>query len=123
VKVRRALSKSTRALVLAKTNGRCAYCGEPLQKFCIDHIKAVHYGGTNETSNLLATCFSCNNFKMTFTLEQFRHEMQRQLERANRYSRNYRMAKKFGQIVETEKPIIFYFESIKPLTGEGEKGV
>ena len=111
---RKTLSKKVRQDVLNKTKGRCAYCGCHLEnRFYVDHIEPLASDqGTNEISNLFASCFHCNSFKMTFRLEEFRREMQMQANRAFKYSRNFRMAEKFGIVQITEKPIEFYFEKI-----------
>ncbi len=64
---RQTIPKSTRFAVLKRDRFRCKYCGisaeecdEPLQ---IDHVKPVSKGGTNHITNLVASCFACNNGK------------------------------------------------------------
>ncbi|WP_273867540.1 HNH endonuclease [Serratia odorifera] len=60
--------------VLAKTGGRCAYCGALLssESLTIDHVISKHRGGDNSVSNLLACCRSCNTAKGAKTMEQWR---------------------------------------------------
>lgn len=113
-KKRIAINKKTRQLVKQKTNGMCAYCGCNLhEKFHIDHILPIaHCRGTNNIDNLFAACIQCNNYKSVYTVEQFRSQLQRQVEMARSYSVNFRFAEKFGQIEVKESPIIFYFEKI-----------
>lgn len=41
----------------------CAYCGSPSDT--VDHIEAVHVGGTDRWMNLAAACQSCNSSKKT----------------------------------------------------------
>lgn len=110
---RRHIPKKIKERVLSKFNGRCYLCGEFHKRLTIDHVIPVYKGGTDDESNLMPACFQCNNFKWIFTIEELREELSRQLERAKRYSVNFRMAKKFMQVIETPSPIVFYFERIK----------
>lgn len=107
------IPKKIREKVLGRFNGRCGFCGEFHTKLAIDHMIPVYNGGTDDESNLMPACFQCNNFKSAFTVEQFRDELSRQVERAQKYSVNFRMAKKFLQVIENQTPIIFYFERVK----------
>jgi len=113
-KKRRYISKSERAIIAAKTNNRCGYCGIKLKKrFHIDHIVPFCKDGSScNIENLLAACPTCNRFKSSMTLNQFRNELSRQVERAEKYSVNFRMARKFGLIsVKRKAKIKFYFET------------
>ncbi|WP_261456200.1 HNH endonuclease [Serratia marcescens] len=60
--------------VLAKTGGRCTYCGVLLssESLTIDHVISKRMGGDNSVSNLLACCRPCNAAKGTKTMEQWR---------------------------------------------------
>ncbi len=122
------VKKSDRVLVWNKYNQRCAYCGTKLEykQLQVDHIdpflhndsedSAIKYGltkGKHEIENFNPSCARCNRWKSTFTLEQFRDEIQQQLSRLRLRSSNYRMALDFGMIVEDEKPVVFYFEKLK----------
>lgn len=106
--------------VLKKTKGRCAYCGIELTgKFQVDHVIAkfnfhkyshkLDYK-VNDIQNLLAACCSCNNYKHSFTIEQFRNELQQLQIRLHKHNSTYRIAKRFNLIKENENKIIFYFE-------------
>ena len=71
---RQTIPKSTRFAVLKRDRFRCKYCGisaeeadEPLQ---IDHVKPVSKGGTNDITNLVTSCFPCNNGKRDELLTQ-----------------------------------------------------
>lgn len=132
--------KEFRESVYDKTDGHCAYCGDPLhiKKFQIDHIICEFNWENYLTSgkhvppflthltlddlhhfdNLFATCRSCNGYKDTYSLEGFRVEIEKQLERVNKYSPNYRLAKRYGLVKETPKPIVFYFETLKKYKSE-----
>lgn len=108
---RKGITKGVRDYIKNKHNGRCGYCGcEPIIMH-IDHIKPVSAGGTDDVDNLMPSCAQCNNFKSSSSLETFRNELQQQVIRAEKYSVNFRMAKKFGLIVFVDKPIKFYFEN------------
>ena len=124
------INKEKRNAVYEKFNGRCAYCGEHITKkqMQVDHIipqrnfstvhnclihraKKVDYG-LDDMRNLNPSCRFCNNWKKTFSLETFRSEIEAQVERARRYSRNFRMAEKYGLVVSCEGSIKFYFEQL-----------
>lgn len=109
-KVRQAIPKAVKERVKKRFDGRCGYCGEKPPRLFVDHMTAFERCRHNEESNLMPSCFSCNNFKGVFDVETFRREVAAQVVRANLYSVNYRMAKRFGLIAETPKPIIFHFE-------------
>ncbi len=125
--------KEKRKVVFEKYGGKCAYCGCDLNgRWCVDHIvpifrndteegferratfRGVRTGlkrGTNDVENFNPACSICNGWKATLTLEAFRSELSKQVERARSYSPNFRMAEKFGLIQETGISVKFYFES------------
>lgn len=126
--------KPDRNLILDKTNGRCAYCGCDLPgKFQVDHIMSQcnfeHYiknnwripeflihlklTDVNHIDNLFAACGSCNNYKSIHPLETFRSELGAMRQRLNMRSTHYKISRRFGLIDEIEKPIVFYFETLK----------
>lgn len=115
------LNKSQRATLKNRFGGRCAYCGGELgDLFHADHTEAVYrdpwYEGgmlkpeNNVLSKLFPACAPCNLFKSVFSIEQFRYEIQMQVERARRSSVNFRTAERFGLVVADIKPVVFYFE-------------
>jgi hypothetical protein len=59
---------------------------------------------------LMPSCFGCNNYKMTWSMEEFRRNIAEQIERSRRQNINFRLAERFGLIEITGKPIVFYFE-------------
>ena len=123
-----------RELVYNKYNNRCAYCGCELAKgWHVDHIQAIRRGdsderievinkirdsnnpiirGENSIENFNPSCRQCNIWKSTYSLEQFREEIKQQINRLNAYSANYRNAKRFGLIIETNVEVTFYFEKL-----------
>lgn len=59
---------STQVSVITRDNGRCVYCGDTDGPFHLDHIWPVSRGGSNEESNLVTACASCNLSKGSKTL-------------------------------------------------------
>ena len=106
------MTAADRRAAKAKFGGRCGYCGETPKQMHIDHIVPKARGGTDELSNLMPACASCNNFKMSFSVEQFRTELYRQVSRARAYSINFRLAERFGLIETKERSIVFHFEDL-----------
>jgi 5-methylcytosine-specific restriction endonuclease McrA len=117
--------KINREEVYNKYEGHCGYCGKEItiKQMQVDHIKPLYRNdkvttlevwgverGSDNFDNLMPSCARCNRWKSTFSLEMFRKEIERQIERLNKYNNNYRMAKDFGLIQETIIPIVFYFE-------------
>lgn len=121
---RRTISKKERTLVAAKTKGRCGYCGIILpERWHIDHIIPFVYRGNDDFENMVAACPQCNNFKSSFSLEEFRKELQQQPVCGEKYSVNFRMSMKYGLIKRVHKSIIFYFEKISNKELEPKKMV
>ena len=69
--IRTAINGKLREQVRRKTNGRCWYCGDPWGDI-VEHVMPVSLGGSNDISNLVPSCSSCNAKKRTRTLEHFR---------------------------------------------------
>lgn len=84
----------------------------------VDHIHPKRRGGSDDIGNLNPSCFACNNYKMTFLIEELRRAVGRQVERARRYSVNFRLAERYGLIKETGNPVVFYFERALPRRGK-----
>ena len=108
------MKKSLRVKVYNKYNQHCAYCGVELEykEMQVDHLKSKYYGGLDDIDNLMPSCRKCNNFKNVFSLEQFREEISLQVERADKYSVNFRTAERFGLIKRIDISVIFYFEGV-----------
>ncbi|WP_374440580.1 HNH endonuclease signature motif containing protein [Epilithonimonas sp.] len=127
------ISKKNRDILFQKYGGKCAYCGCDLQKgWHADHIEAVirnsHYNpkthrwefdGTyvnpekNHIDNMNPSCASCNINKHQLTIEQFRDLIQNFVSSLNEYTVQYKIAKRYGLIQETEKKVRFYFEDYR----------
>jgi 5-methylcytosine-specific restriction endonuclease McrA len=111
---RKSISKKTRERVAVKTDKKCGYCGVDLpNRWHVDHIEPYAKNRSKcEIDNYMASCPQCNRFKSSFTVEAFRRELEYQLGNARKYSVNFRFAEKYGQVIATPKPIVFYFETL-----------
>ena len=95
--------------------GRCAYCGCIVDnRFHVDHVKARYHGGSDDTENLFPSCPSCNLWKKTFTIEEFRHEIEMQVARLRKHSAQFRFAERFGLIQAQASKVVFFFEQYNP---------
>jgi 5-methylcytosine-specific restriction endonuclease McrA len=114
-----------RERIYGKFGGHCAYCGKHIspRQMQIDHFVPIFRGwdekvlegfglerGNSQEENLYPSCARCNRWKSTWTIEQFRREIFLQIERLNKRSNNYNMAKDFGLLEETNKEVVFFFE-------------
>lgn len=125
--------KEEREFVYNKFGGRCAYCGVELQKgWHIDELlpvvrgmkwnkdktKYVHDGtyGYPERlhiDNQMPSCPSCNINKHSMSLEDFRSLIKGFIVSLNRDSTQYKVAKRYGLLVEIDVNVEFYFERIQ----------
>jgi len=116
------MKKSERQLIFQKYNGKCAYCGCELTKgWHVDHFEPIVRdwinGGCERPENecienYMPSCASCNIMKSSEPLEAFRNKIFNFVNSLNLYSTQYKFAKRYGQIEETLKPIVFYFETV-----------
>lgn len=119
---RRRLSKKEREIIYQKTNGHCAYCGCELElkNMQADHVKPFIQGGSEELDNFLPSCRSCNHYKSTLDLEEFRYYMQTLPDRMLRDSVNFRNLHRFGIISVDRSPVKFYFERMVADDGKSD---
>lgn len=70
-------STRVRADLYHANEGRCGYCGEPLDPFDfhLDHMEPKSRGGEDLVSNLTASCPTCNIKKGSRTVEEFRRAL------------------------------------------------
>ena len=116
------MNKKDRELIFNKYGGKCAYCGCNLQKgWHIDHIEPIVRNWLNGTfekpenenlENYNPSCPSCNIQKNSYTLEQFRQNIKQFVSYLNKYSTQYKFAKKYGLVSENEIEVKFYFETL-----------
>jgi 5-methylcytosine-specific restriction endonuclease McrA len=117
--------KIDRALIHAKYDGRCAYCGTEItvKQMQVDHIQphwhtvteeeALRCGikkGSHDVENLNPSCARCNRWKSTWTLEQFRNQVQTSINRLTRDTPNFNLALDYGLIEIKPITVKFYFE-------------
>lgn len=71
---RKKVPSSKKTSAYNKTGGMCGYCGKDISEggFTVDHIHPVSNGGTNDISNLLPCCLSCNASKGKRDIEDYR---------------------------------------------------
>lgn len=118
-----------------KYNCHCAYCGVSIgiKDMQIDHIipqlnffnfvskqiyipeflKHLTIDDVHHLDNLNPSCRVCNLWKSTYHLELFRNEIKEQTKRLQLRSSNYRVAKLYGLIIETDIKVKFYYENCK----------
>lgn len=118
------MTKKERQQVFDKYGGRCAYCGEELQKgWHVDHIEPIrrHFWKNNgdcdhpereHIGNYMPACASCNISKHSGSIEDFRNLIAGFIPSLNRYSTQYKIAKRYGLVSENNNPVTFYFETV-----------
>lgn len=147
--------KKDRKIVFNKYGGKCAYCGDKLQKgWHVDELLPVRrkwkyteagfytkktgerdksiIGICNDKTyefrdrkkisdgmehpermnidNQMPSCPSCNINKHSMSLEEFRGLIKGFINSLSRDSVQYKIAKRYGLITETDIPVLFYFE-------------
>ena len=66
------ISKTKREM-LKKTMPNCWYCGSA-HPSTIDHVIPSSEGGTDDVSNLVMACKTCNSSKRALSLDEFRFQ-------------------------------------------------
>ena len=136
-------SQKVRDEVFAKYNGRCAYCGNPLQKgWHVDEIlpvirynkyvedaqgkriwddvhnkyktiQIITYPERFNVANQIPACASCNINKHQGSIEDFRKAITGFMKHLNEVSVQYKFAKRYGLVTETGNKVKFYFEQFE----------
>jgi 5-methylcytosine-specific restriction endonuclease McrA len=121
----KSIKKEDRIIVYQKYNGKCAYCGVDLslKNMQVDHIEPLFRGytqieldkhnrqkGKNNINNYNPSCGSCNASKSTFTIEQWRKQIEHKIICLKRDSSNFRILQRFGIVSINEVEVKFYFE-------------
>ena len=126
------MKKTDRELIYNKYGGCCAYCGCILKKgWHVDELKPVRRNFTYDKNkgtfkatgdylhlerfnieNQMPSCPSCNINKHSMSLEEFRSLITGFMKHLNEVNTQYKIAKRYGLIEETIKPIVFYFEKL-----------
>ena len=118
-------TKKQREILFQKYDGKCTYCGCDLVKgWHVDHIEPIIRNPMDAKEcakphldvieNMTPSCASCNINKHSMTIEQFRSLITGFVRSLNLRSVQYKFAKKYGLVEETEKKVVFYFETITP---------
>lgn len=126
------LTPKQRIILRLKFGGRCAYCGVilPDKGWHADHVEPVwrelrwdrengRYVATGNVyrpqndnkENMFPTCRACNIDKSSSSVEDWRGWLQdRMIDSMRTRIPNFRHAERFGRIVVSEEPLIFWFE-------------
>lgn len=109
---RKRLSPQERRKIYAMASGHCAYCGceLPYSNMQVDHVVSLERGGSDTLDNMLPACRSCNHYKSTLTLDDFRDSVERFPAVLARDSVTYKNAVRFGVVIPNPKRVVFYFE-------------
>jgi 5-methylcytosine-specific restriction endonuclease McrA len=114
------LSKAnTREAVFSKFNGHCAYCGCELgARWHVDHLLPLvrdpftgkkKYPERDNLENLMPSCISCNNYKNSHSIEDFRGLIAG-LRKQLMLSTQYKISLRYGLVIEVEKEVKFHYE-------------
>ena len=104
--------------------GKEISCVETLCKYALDLIErltaenaalrawGIEDAGTDDISNLMPSCRMCNHYKRANSLETFRRYIA-EIPRKLRENYIYKIGVVYGNVIENEKPIEFYFERME----------
>lgn len=120
------ISKEKRQQVYNKYNGHCSYCGRKIEyrDMQVDHfipqeldplVVAGNFPGLNsvdDIQNLMPSCRTCNHYKRAHNLETFRRYIQ-EIPKKLRTNYIYKIGVLYGNVVENEKSVKFYFETVE----------
>lgn len=114
-------SKKIREAVYEKYNGRCAYCGRriDIKDMQVDHFRPLRAwnedeGGSNDLSNLMPACRTCNHYKRAHDLDTFRRYIE-EIPKKLMQNYIYKVGLIYDQIDDTPHPVRFYFEGVKDI--------
>lgn len=107
-----------RERIHAKYDGRCAYCGDEItvKQMHVDHIEPMRRGDPGDKTHLDVfenknpSCRSCNYYKSTYSLEQFRERMDLMIQNLLRQS-TVKVLLRYDKVQFTTGPVKFYYES------------
>ena len=106
--------------ILAKSGGKCWYCGCDLSgtRWQADHFHPlVRYGDgdcaypeMDTEKNLVPSCAPCNNYKSSHSIEGLRYAVSNLRESTLKQSTGLRMLYRMGLVLFNEEPVQFWFE-------------
>lgn len=112
-----------RQAIYDKSSGVCWYCGESLlgKRWHEDHFYPIRRNNDGTCvspqydieENKVPSCASCNKLKSSLNIESFRKYINGFVDSLNKYTNQYKFAKRYGQIQETRHPVVFWFEANK----------
>lgn len=110
---RKNISKNIRAQVLSKYDGHCAYCGKilDLKSLRVDHLHPHYRGGKDHIDNYMPSCYQCNFYKSTHTLDDFREKLMSLHERITQPF-IARLGMQYGIVAINQFDGKFYFEKV-----------
>jgi 5-methylcytosine-specific restriction endonuclease McrA len=67
------IRKDKRLAIYMRDGMKCVYCGKFFDRnlLTLDHIKPRDKGGTNDSRNLITSCWSCNSKKQNKRIDFF----------------------------------------------------
>lgn len=124
------ISKKQRNLIKQIYGGKCTYCGDILSdKWHVDHFESIRRNGdgtcenpeNDHIDNLVPACVPCNLNKKSLSLENWRKQIKNYENSLVLYHNIFNHAERFGLVEFTNKPVVFYFETINKESGEMSK--
>lgn len=99
---------------LGPTKMRPAAIHEPIpfKGMHVDHLIPLARGGADSDDNYMPACPTCNHYKHTLTLDDFREQIGLLTGRLRERVYIYKLALRHGRISESSEPVIFYFEQL-----------
>lgn len=116
-KKRKHFSKKERQIIYNKCFGHCAYCGKDItyNEMQVDHVISLRRGGTDDMDNLMPSCRSCNHYKHTLSINEFRKNLEKMPKVLMKNSVTYQIALRYNMIIQNIHDVKFYFEGdMKP---------
>ena len=131
-------TKRQREALRAMFDGRCAYCGNIMEKMNADHVEPclrvtrdplgkplkepyMLKPERNTVANMMPACAPCNLHKGGYRLEAWRDYLQRSADILRRDTSTFRAGERFGIITADVRPIVFYFEQARAILAKEEK--
>jgi hypothetical protein len=67
------LRRSTRFAIYHRDGFACVYCRASIESatLTVDHVLPCELGGTNDATNLVTACLSCNSAKRALTMREW----------------------------------------------------